>query len=287
MKNKYYNEWELDQAINLMEKNPYEAVRKFENYLKKYRKDYNAFAFYINSLVNIKEIDKAKKVLASIENKVVNDSKFINNNRRYKSFKKKILYNKLQLLMFEEKYQEFYDLYNENISMSEELDIGHIMFWCKIKLDKIKKNPRDNYNYLYRQLIEYNTDDLIDHINNHTAFAYDNDINSEYNMFTADFPLLKILNEIKKYIPSDRYLFPGFIDDRYTFKYDGCGKINSKNADYFRVICIHNSDKIITMYPVVNCEEFDYVDLNYMLEKQDMKIKRKSRIDRFNDRYKK
>ena len=195
MKNKYYNEWELDQAINLMEKNPYEAVKKLENYLKKYRKDYNAFAFYINSLVNIKEIDKAKKVLASIENKVVNDSKFINNNRRYKSFKKKILYNKLQLLMFEEKYQEFYDLYNENISMSEELDIGHIMFWCKIKLDKIKKNPRDNYNYLYRQLIEYNTDDLIDHINNHTAFAYDNDINSEYNMFTADFPLLKILNE--------------------------------------------------------------------------------------------
>ena len=171
MKNKYYNEWELDQAINLMEKNPYEAVRKLENYLKKYRKDYNAFAFYINSLVNIKEIDKAKKVLASIENKVVNDSKFINNNRRYKSFKKKILYNKLQLLMFEEKYQEFYDLYNENISISEKLDLGHIMFWCKIKLGNYRKRPRDDYNYLYRQLIEYSTDDLIDHINNHTAFA--------------------------------------------------------------------------------------------------------------------
>ena len=39
MEAKYFNTWEFDQAANLVKTNPYEAKRKFEEYLEKSKRE--------------------------------------------------------------------------------------------------------------------------------------------------------------------------------------------------------------------------------------------------------
>ena len=59
-----------------------------------------------------------------------------------------------------------------------------------------------------------------------------------------------------------------------------------KITDYFKVICFHNTSNFITMLPVAEGEFLPHVDLNYMLSESNHKVKIKSQIDKFNQRYK-
>ena len=103
-------------------------------------------------------------------------------------------------------------------------------------------------------------------------------------MFVSGFEIDRVLEEIKKYIPSDKRIYSGFYQDTYVFKYDFSGKDNNKATDYFKVICFHNTSDIITICPSLYCENLPYVDLNYM-EKEKPKQKTLSQIDKFNQRY--
>ena len=102
-------------------------------------------------------------------------------------------------------------------------------------------------------------------------------------IFNEDFPVSKVLEELKKYIPSKKSIFSMYAD-KYTFKYDFCGRVNNKVSDFFRVVTFHNENKLLTMYPVSYGSELDYIDLNYLKEEKNS-IKRLSRIDKFNQRY--
>ena len=77
--------------------------------------------------------------------------------------------------------------------------------------------------------------------------------------------------KVKKYIPSNKALFSRFYEDLYTFKYDECGIDKENTTDYFKVICFHNSDKFITMFPCAEGRELEYVDLNYLIPNDDNK----------------
>ena len=103
-------------------------------------------------------------------------------------------------------------------------------------------------------------------------------------MFVSKFPINKVLEEIKKYIPSDKRIYNGFYQDTYIFKYDYCGKDDNKAADYFKVICFHNTSDFITMCPSTNCQYLPCIDLNYMA-KEKPKQKQLSQIEKFNKRY--
>lgn len=111
------------------------------------------------------------------------------------------------------------------------------------------------------------------------------------NLFTPNTDVLKITEEIKKYLLSDKRIYPDFIDDVYIFKYDNCGTVNQKSVNYFKVICFHNTKNIITMCPVNDNLNIPYIDLNYLnqeniQEQSNPKVKRLSQIEKFNQRYK-
>ena len=74
MKKKYFDNWLFYQIIPLIETNPYEAKRKFEEYLKQYPKDYTAYPFYISTLIAIKELDTAQNLLNYITDIINNDT---------------------------------------------------------------------------------------------------------------------------------------------------------------------------------------------------------------------
>ena len=76
-----------------------------------------------------------------------------------------------------------------------------------------------------------------------------------------------------------------FFADEYYFRYDGCGEVGGKKTDYFKIVVLHNTDKLITMYPTTQGKELHHIDLSY-LGLKDVPTRKLSQIDKFNMRYK-
>ena len=58
---------------------------------------------------------------------------------------------------------------------------------------------RDINSYLFRQIVSYDENDFIDHIKKHTADSNCDKDDPNKNIFSTDFPVDKIIDEIKKY----------------------------------------------------------------------------------------
>ena len=81
----------------------------------------------------------------------------------------------------------------------------------------------------------------------------------------------------------------GFGVSIYYFKYDNCGRYNSKTQNFIKVVCIDKTNNIITMYPISYCQDLQYIDLNYMVKEdnyEDLK-KEDDRIAKFYKRFNK
>lgn len=277
MQNKYFDNWEFNKIIPLIETNPYEAKIRFEEYLKKYPKDYIPYPFYISTLISTKDITNAKKMLNYITNFKHNKT-FTN-----ELFEEHILLIKLKLLLYEDKYDELYLFYKENKEKLEKLNLKNVIFYIKRKNEDYIKSLREPNSYLFRQIIEYQETDFLDHIKKHLQ---NDNINKNTSIFEENFPINEILQEVKKYLPSDTCLFFNFIVDTYIFKYDYCGKDDNKTTNYFKVICFHNTSDIITICPSNNCEYLPYIDLNYLnKEHTSTKTKKLSQTEKFNRRF--
>ena len=287
MKAKYFNKWEFSQALSIMETNPTEAKLKYEEYLEKYPKDYSAYLYYVTVLIVLGEFTDAEKIINYVEELSDRDKIFNDSPNRVKRLKENILISRLKLLSYQERYDELYQLCFENSQIIKELDINHLYFYCKKKKGILIPAIREGNSYIFRQIIEYQESDFLQSVQNHLADYNMNIENPSLNIFSSDFPFNEILEEIKKYLPSDKRLCHGFYEDQYIFKYDNCGKDNGKTADYFKVICFHNTKDIIVMYPSADCQNLPYINLNYLIpEPKDCKVRRLSQIDKFNQRYK-
>lgn len=79
----------------------------------------------------------------------------------------------------------------------------------------------------------------------------------------------------------------GIINNRYLFRYEFNGRCDGKIADYIEVITLHSTHEIITMYPYHSNERIECIDVTPSIEDELPKVKRKSQIDKFNQRYSK
>jgi len=282
---KYYNIHEINQILSLIETDPYEAKIRFEEYLRKYTKDYTTYAQYSFLLIRIGLFEEARVIIDKVK-KLTNDNKHYKDSTGY--FKTYIINAELKLLSYQEKYEELYKFYIENSKEINTTNSNIIIFNCFKKTGKLNSENKNKYNYLKRQILEYDINDFYVHIQKHLADPNKNLDKPNKCIFLPNFPINEILEEAKKYIPSDKVLFTGEITDEYTFKYDGCGKVNNKTVDYFKIICFHNTKNYITIFPSQEGEKLPHIDLNYMNKniKEETKTKRLSQIDKFNQRYK-
>ncbi|MBR1413586.1 MAG: hypothetical protein IJ574_02840 [Bacilli bacterium] len=293
MKNtKIFNEYEFHKAVNTSRNNLNKAIIMLEEYIEKYPDDYCAYDYYALFLIRNGIYDKAQNIINVTKSKIDKDIQFQREVEKYKKSSYRYIHNKLLILAAKEKYQEFYDYYIENIKiikeMYEALDVNleSLFFYSKIQLGIKPKHNRDYYSYLYRQIIEYNEEEFLEHVKKHMAdYNYENDYYSN-SLFAENFDYNKILKEVKKNIPSNNRKIDEFITDYYYFKYDNCGRYDYKIQDYFKVIVLHNTANIITMYPTTLSEDIPYIDLNYLkaLEEQP-KTKRLSQVDKFKTKY--
>lgn len=289
MKNKYFNTFEFKSAIELLEKNPELSKLKFEEYLKKYPSDYSAYTYYVSCLITLGYFEEAEKHFEYLKKQNFIDNILNCELKKVKLLQNNIVFSYIKLLCYQHKYEEMYHFCLENFSIVENIGLSSAFFYCKKKLNMIDNSLRYGEKYLYRQIIDYKESDFIDHIKKHLQnFNKDLD-NPNYTIFSYDFPIREIIETIKNFMPSYKRLFVGFYDDTYVFKYDCCGRVNNKTTNYFKVICFHDTSNIITMYPCLNCENLPYIDLNYLkqnINEENMKVKKRSQIDKFNQRYK-
>jgi tetratricopeptide (TPR) repeat protein len=288
-KNKYFDEWEFMRAQENRFKNPYEAIAKFEKYIQEYPEDYSAQVFYANNLITIGRRKEAEKIIADVERKLKEDVKFsVKEAYKMEAVEFDILYNRIRLLSYGKRYKELYELLQNNRKKLEHLNLGDLSFFCRKKLGMLKSDKRAANSYLFRQIVEYRDEDLFEHIKKHMA-DYNADLEEPNKyIFNSDFPLKKVFEEIKKYIPSDKKMCGGFFENVYIFKYDGCGRTNDKISNYFKVVTFDDSQDFITICPIPasECEGVPYVDLDYMIDYSSSKVKRVSAMEKFNKKFK-
>lgn len=287
-KNVFYDRWLSKQAIDQIKNNPFLAKETFEQYLTIYPRDFSTYPYYISLLITIGEFDKAQEVLDYIEKEFDENSKFLSNNIKFKIFKNNIIYSKCKLYANLQNFDKLYNLLISNPKIIERFELQDTLFYCKSKMGLIKETRDEINRYLYKQIIEYDINDFYDHIKKHLYDCSTEFSNESWDKFFEDFPLKEIINESKKYIPSNKCLYKGFYTSVYVFKFDNCGKVNNKTVDYFKIICLENNSNFITMYPADDCKYLPYIDLNYLKqENEPPKIKRLSQIEKFNQKYNK
>lgn len=286
MVRQYYNTNEFTKILSLADTDPFLAKTLYEEYLKKYSNDYSAYLYYTSLLITLGEFEKAEKTLEFIRNSFNNNFKYNRDPGRRDHFECNYNFTKARLLCYKKQYDEAHSLtffpYSET---SKNINLDAIRFYCKSRIEKLNINRDEISSYSYKQIYEYRENDFIEHITKHMADYNQNIDNPNKYIFAPDFPIEEIIREIKKHIPSDKRLFLGFFEDVYFFKYDGCGRSNNKITDYFKVVCFHDTTNFITMLPLNDCEKLPYTDLNYLKKDEKPMVKRKNRIELFNQRY--
>ena len=285
MKNNFYNAVEFKNAISNIRNNPWTAKVLLENYISKYPKDYSGRIYYIDDLITLNMIDDAVEYMNDLIDEVNGNNQFLKS-EKYEIFASKLFPNMIKILAAQGKYKRIYSLIQEQISW---FDNQHycLKLFCEVKLGIINKDNIDmsSMTYIEKQIINYEEESLVNHLIKHLADGNINRLETNKNIFSSNFDLNRILQEIKKYIPSDNKLISTPLSDYYIFKYNDCGREENKITDYFKVICFHNTDKIITMLPIRNSGNIQNVDLNYLIDnKPSNNI---SQIDKFNKRFNK
>lgn len=285
MDHKYFDKWEFKQALDLIEINPLESKRLFEIYLEKYPEDYCCYTYYCSVLICLGEFEAAQKVFDYVE-KIFITHKNFRSPQKMKFFEQNIKFNKIKLLIYNKKFNELYDfLCSCPRDFIDELFYG-VLFYTKKQLGLLDPNRREGNSYLFKQIVRYEEKDFLEHIKKHLADYNMLEDKRNSSIFSPDFPIYDVIEEIKKYIPSNNRTCPGFLENIYIFKYDNCGREDNRLVDYFKVICFHDTKEFITMCPASKCENLPYVDLNYLVtNKENIKVKQLSQIEKFNKRF--
>lgn len=281
MAKEYYNKFLLHQAVKLMETNPEQSRIEFEGYLEKYPNDHYAIVLYISLLVSLQELELAQNIFNNVEKSIRNFD--IDLHRHYFEsffFERNLLFTNIKLLSYTGRYREAIDLLNTDSKQNSEFSVFKL--YCLKKIGKLKIEKKESTSYIMRQIIDYSEADMRNHILKHLSNSCESDA-----VFCENFPIDKILDEIKKYIPGDKKILGGLFDNYYYFKYDNCGRNKNKLANFFKIVCFDGTSDIITICPVLIGEDLPYIDLNYLNSNAEpSNVKVMSQIDKFNRRYK-
>lgn len=285
MKQNFYNVIKFKKAISFIKKDPWTAKMLLENYIDEYPLDYNGMAYYIFVLITLNKIDEAINYMSNLEDESKRSLQFKLTGKS-EILKRYLLLNKIKILAVQERYLELYNLINNSMSLLE--DINHsLRLMCEYKLGLINKEGLDisSLSYVEKQIVDYEEEALINHVKRHLSDDNQDIQIPSSSIFSVDFKLEKVMKEVKKYIPSDKKIISTPISDFYIFKYNDCGRDNGTITDFFKVVCFHNSDKIITLFPISGVDNIESVDLNYLVEtKHTGGI---SQIEKFNRRLRK
>ena len=266
---------------------PQKALSCYEEYISKYYSDYEAKLLYASTLITVGQISQAYEVIKETKYQYNNNRKIKADSDMKKYLDRSSIITEIRLYGYTEQFDKIYDILQKNNLLSDE-QFSYIAFLSKVKLGMISEENLENLkSYKKKQGYEYSEDRFKEYIKKHTYEEnHDKPIEEKSNTFFCEhFPLDRVIEEVKKNIDRDNCLYLGFFSDTYIFKYDCCGVYDNTKENYFKVVCSHDTNNIITMHPAPNCERLPYVDLNYINIDDNYERRRPSQTERFYKRF--
>ena len=250
----------------------HKAYYKLRKYLEYYPYDYKARYMYMRLLIRFGRFSEAEEMLSETDESI---KKLCISEDSYKEIK-------LKLLIYTERYEEAFIYFKENFNEQNFKSYLGVYVFLGSRLNLLTIEEIDFYSkgYLFGQNINYSEQKAIEHIKeystsegNETRYFYDN-INIE-----------RMYYKLREMLPNDTADNNCFDTCVYRYRYNGCGVNNGKKVNYFDVVAFANSNKIITMFPNVNC---DIERPEFILEEQTQQsgpVNRLSQIEKFNRKY--
>lgn len=186
-------------------------------------------------------------------------------------------------------YKEVINIYNDLMntkSLYNQLSEKMLLVINRLNLySKFKLGISDNFKKI-DLIINYNREMALRHIKKHT---FEVNYKEKHSLFNSDIDIENLYNDIENSINDSNKAYTDYLIDCYYFGYYNIGKIKNKQCDYLSVITLHDSNKIISMFPITLKEIKDYHPINKVKEdyKKLSKNKKLSQIDKFNLKYNK
>ena len=178
------------------------------------------------------------------------------------------------------KYDEVLELINNNdidlgVGSKYIRELALIEFYAKSKLGYDVTIST----YSERQAIDYSEELAIEHIKNHHDTYY------TISKFSNDINIESLYHHIKNHLDEDKKIIMGMLD-KYIFDFtNDIGNDKVRNLRTISVICLPNTNNILTMYP--DKYERLIVQESSETKKEKPKVKRLSQIEKFNKKYNK
>ena len=149
---------------------------------------------------------------------------------------------------------------------------------------KLKKNS--NIDYIRSQIFNYSDSLALLHCEGHFS---NNQYKESFSCFKDNINLKYLFNTVRKSIVNENKTDTNEVLETHYFAINNVGYYCDDICNFLKVVVVPNTDNIITMYPVnkVSFAEPQLLDVDYeKLFNTNEKVKQKSRIDKFNERYK-
>lgn len=263
--------------LKLIDNDEYKKAKIFlEEYLKKYPTDEVALFKYAFLLRKMDYLEEALKIIDKLK-------KDIDEVKCEKMF---ILY---KLENYEEAYKLIQELEKENSKLINRYTFKATKIFILKKLNIIEESVvRENEPYKIRQIIEYSLEEALNHISEH-LYSNIEAKNEFHNLFEKEIDVNKLYFMIQDKLKDALLYQRENITDIYIFKYPNLNDdidYKNENYKYLRVITIRETSDIITIYPIFsNVKIKEANDINTKLEVEHIKTKKKSAIEKFNQKY--
>lgn len=231
LSNVYIKECKEEEAINSI------------NRLKEFKDpDYDQINYLLGALYyNLNDHEVARKFFDQIKN------------RESAVFYFSIL-TKIGMLIGENRYEEAYALLNNNYKELLEKDqksICHIArFFLENKLS-IQSSIKPVH-YTEFQMTDYSKESALEHIEKH--FTYNKNSERSQALFNENINKEELFDYVTSVLCDD-YIYRRDITDIYYIPYENASASSEKKCNHIKVVTLHDTHNIITMYPVRKIKE--------------------------------
>ena len=167
----------------------------------------------------------------------------------------------INLNMLENKFDEAYQLMEENYTrltnVIDEKIIFNMDFHIRYKLGLIKSDE-DQTAYYRRNLLSYNENDVMEHIQSHANCSHLKKIHTQYK---ENIDVRTVFRNVWEIIKDIQPSFSTSIDIYYIDYGEVVGSVNDEETTYLEVVTFINTKDILTIYPIsgeiVNDERYN------------------------------
>ncbi len=246
----YFKRHKFDDARNMYEK----AITK-DKYCKS---EYHSRLGELEMC--LKNYDEAKRHYNSTRNKTGDLSNTV---------KFKLMLTLLKKKEYEEAYKMLDIIDKDDLNKFQIVNYERSKLYLEAKT--VRQVNKCNLTYSEKQIVSYSFDDALTHIDRDHVKEATAKFNDDIDLEAL---LISVPELLKDSVIVDNYFF-----ETYQVDYPNIGTVNDENVSKLAIVTLPNSTKVLTMFPIK--EEF----VEHHKKEQSFVKKRKSQIEKFNERY--